>query len=50
MVEEIKNWIVERMDPVTEKQALGYAQEYAKTIREYSLALYKTANKHAQEK
>lgn len=50
MVNVLKGWLIGNCDPIKEDEAQNKAREYAETIREYSLALYKTANKYAQAK
>ena len=50
MVNVLKDWLIENCDPISRDEAQRKAKEYAETIREYSLALYKTANKYAQVK
>lgn len=49
MITEIQNWLVSE-SICTPEAATEKAKTYAEQIREYSLALYNTANKHAKTK
>lgn len=49
MVYEIQKWLVDESICTTE-EASEKAKQYAKQIREYSLALYNVANEHAKTK
>jgi hypothetical protein len=49
MISEIQNWLVSEAICSAE-EAPEKARTYAEQIREYSLALYNTANEHAKTK